>query len=233
MDPFDCYLMIKQFIRFSIYSVQCINDTIGPQSPEGISWQFYQPMSEILTKDKSKYSLCRPLSRKSSNSLLNSTSNNDQSQSASTSNNPSPASSPLSDHARDIPTDDDILEPIVTITVANEMLNQTTQRVTRGAYVKGKYARLLTNGLPDSDDDHVKCPPKKAKIQMVKMEHEFPADFGNGTNGHQSTSLLEYERERDRILFAQNNNMLKMMKSMLEKQGVCVPYEVVVDYSHI
>lgn len=210
-------------------------------------------MRNIMSKIKCKYSPRRPLSRKSSNLALD-----ERSPIASTSGSPSPVVSP-SHHPHNINMPDGILEPLVTISLANEMLNQSTQRVTRGVYVKGKYARLANNGLDDSDDgdDNVENAPKRAKVKVndddvenmpkkVKMEQitntnetDVPQkikvepmsnDLGNG---HKYTSSFEYERERDRILFEQHNNMLKMVKLLVEKQGVRVPYDVTVDYSHI
>lgn len=132
------------------------------------------------------------------------------------------------DSSQDCTTNSPSLSPshldvdTVAISLGKQMLNQSSQRITRGAYVKGKYANMMKGvvDLEDSiDDDEIKDGAKKK--------------FDSNHDSHSWTSILAYERERDRVLLGQNNNMLKMMKSLLEKQGVQVPYEVAVDFSHI
>lgn len=147
-------------------------------------------------------------------------------------NEPSTTTPNEASSAASSPTHDDIaeglLEPVVTIKMGNQLLKQTSQRVTRGAYVKGQYAKLENFG-DESDSPEDAKPSKRAKLNNSR--EKVTSDSNGG--GHTMSSLLDYERKRDKILFAQNNNMLKMMKAWMEKQGVRVPYDVCVDFGHI
>lgn len=121
---------------------------------------------------------------------------------------------------------ENLLEPVVTIKMGNQLLKQTSQRVTRGAYVKGQYAKLENFG-DESDSLEDAKPNKRQKVNTSREK------ISNDDGGQKNQSVMEYERKRDKILFAQNNNMLKMMKAWMEKQGVRIPYDVCVDFSDI
>lgn len=140
---------------------------------------------------------------------------------------PNEASSATSSPIHNDDIAEGLLEPVVTIKMGNQLLKQTSQRVTRGAYVKGQYAKLENFGDESDSLEDVK-PSKRAKLNSSREKVT-----SDGGGGHKMASLLDYERKRDKILFAQNNNMLKMMKAWMEKQGVRVPYDVCVDFGHI
>lgn len=203
---------------------QTIHETIkqGHQSHQDISWQFYEPVGAVLAlrHNQMRYSPRRPISRVTSNDA-----NMSEQPISESANEASPASSPRLDEEMN----SKLLEPVVTISLANKMLQQTSHRVTRGVYVKGQYAKLDSFGdESDSQADEIKyAPAKKPKMEISHdrmIKHE---------SNSRMTALLNYEQKRDRVLFEQNNNMLKMMKALLEKQGVPVPFEVSVNYSHI
>lgn len=96
-----------------------------------------------------------------------------------------------------------------------------------------------------SDTDHIKHNIGSNDIAQISKKRKIENNEQNTlatsssssmpiiTKVSSSSELLSYQRRRDKILLTQNNNMLKLMKALLQNQGVSVPFDVTVDLSQL
>lgn len=105
---------------------------------------------------------------------------------------------------------------------------------------------LLNEVCTDLNElDNSQPTPKRIKIESVEEKVNMQLSTSTSASNTSSTipiiskvtssssALLSYQRRRDKILLTQNNNMLKLLKALVQTQGVKVPFEVTVDISQL
>lgn len=135
--------------------------------------------------------------------------------------------------------------PLIAIT-ANAMANKMMQ-MTNDITANDSLLNEVCTDLNEVDNGQ---PPHK-RIKIENVEENVNMAMSTSTSTSTSTSnisttipiiskvtssssaLLSYQRRRDKILLTQNNNMLKLLKALVQTQGVKVPFEVTVDISQL
>lgn len=203
----DIHIDVDKIALFSssvlLLLLQCIHESVR-KNEQTVCWQFYEPIAKVLSKRQTKYTP-RVHTRRS----IESTTAQSEKETVTSTASPSVSN-----------TGDGVPEPELIIALSRELITRSSQRIKRHTHVKGMYANMQ-KGVDESEDE------------MSVSRNGVQEQDSNECSHKSWTSVFAYERERDKVLFAQNNNMLKMMKALLEKQGIRIPYDVTVNYSHI